>query len=123
MSSRITYENKKTLQNDENVARENKVTDLDMNEIKEVVNSHANDIENFKGYDDTEVVQDIEKLQQEKADKIEIEILRQENNDIIEKSLNKQTEADTSLIVKDTDEFYREIERIRWAKTRKEARI
>ena len=53
------------LGNDENVARENKVTDLDLNEIKEVVNSHANDIENFKNQDDTEVKQHIIIIKQE----------------------------------------------------------
>ena len=62
MSSRITYENKQALQNDESVARENKVTDLDMNEIKQVVNSHADDIENFENYDDTEINQKIDTL-------------------------------------------------------------
>ena len=135
MSSRITYENKKALQNDENVARENKVTDLDLNEIKEVVNSHANDIENFKNYDDTEVKQDIINIKQEQeaqntdiealqssiseineknnAQDEEIEALKQENielrrtqDDMIEKQLNKQSEVDTSVIAKDTDEFY-----------------
>ena len=135
MSSRITYENKKALQNDENVARENKVTDLDLNEIKEVVNSHANDIENFKNYDDTEVKQDIINIKQEQeaqntdiealqssiseineknnAQDEEIEALKQENtvlkktqDNMIEKQLNKETEADTSVIAKDSDEFY-----------------
>lgn len=152
MSSRITYENKKALQNDENVARENKVTDLDLNEIKEVVNSHANDIENFKNYDDTEVKQDIINIKQEQeaqntdiealqssiseineknnAQDEEIEALKQENielkqtqDDIIEKQLNKETEADTSVIAKDTDEFYRKIEYIWGAEAGKERRI
>ena len=45
-----------------NVARKNKVTDLDLNEIKEVVNSHANDIENFKNYDDTQINKKINDL-------------------------------------------------------------
>ena len=134
MSSRITYENKKALQNDENVARENKVTDLDMNEIKEVVNSHADDIEKFNNYDDTAIKTDIHNIEieqetqntniaklQEDVSEIneknnaqdeEIEALKQENielkrtqDDMIEKQLNKETEADTSVITKDTDEF------------------
>lgn len=62
MSSRITYENKQAIQNDENVARKNKVTDLDMNEIKQVVNAHADDIESFENYDDTEIKQRLNNL-------------------------------------------------------------
>lgn len=100
MSSRITYENKENLQDDENVARKNKVTDSDLNEIKEVVNAHADDIENFENYDDTEIKQKYNELQQENIE------LKKIQDDMIEKSLNKETEADTSLIVKDTDEFY-----------------
>lgn len=100
MSSRITYENKQAIQNDENVARKNKVTDSDLNEIKEVVNAHADDIENFENYDDTEITQKYNELQQENTE------LKKTQDDMIEKSLNKETEADTSLIVKDSDEFY-----------------
>ena len=40
---KITYENKVAIQNDEEILRKNKVTDLDMNEIKEVVNSNADE--------------------------------------------------------------------------------
>lgn len=45
MIKKITYENKVAIQNDENIARKNKVTDEDMNEIKEVVNCNAQDFE------------------------------------------------------------------------------
>lgn len=48
----------------------------------------------------------------------------QEYVDYIERStLTKETEVDTSLVIKDSDEFYRKIEHIWGAKTRKEARI
>ncbi len=151
MSSRITYENKKALQNDENVARENKVTDLDMNEIKEVVNSHADDIEKFNNYDDTAIKTDIHNIEieqetqntniaklQEDVSEIneknnaqdeEIEALKQENielkrtqDDMIEKQLNKQSEVDTSVIAKDSDEFYRKNKYI-WRTEARKARF
>lgn len=165
MSSRITYEDKQNLQNDENVARENKVTDLDLNEIKKAVNAHADDIEaiqteqtsqttainrnarqigkinedinskvdkqegkdlstndftdtykqkldNLENYDDTEIKQKYNELQQENIE------LKKTQDDMIEKQLNKQTEADTSLIIKDSDEFYRKIECVWWSEAR-----
>lgn len=117
MSSRITYENKQAIQNDENVARKNKVTDSDLNEIKEVVNAHADDIENFENYDDTEITQKYNELQQENTE------LKKTQDDMIEKSLNKETEADTSLIAKDSDNFYRKVEHFRWTEAGEEARI
>ena len=43
---------------------------------------------------------ELQSLQQENIE------LKKTQDDMIEKSLNKETEADTSLIVKDTDEFY-----------------
>lgn len=45
MSDQITYDNKVDLQVATNVANINKVTASDMNEIKNVVNSHADDID------------------------------------------------------------------------------
>lgn len=45
MIQKITYENKEALQNDETIEEIHKVTDENMNEIKEVVNAHADDIE------------------------------------------------------------------------------
>lgn len=44
MASKITYENKVGLENDETIQRKNKVIDADMNEIKNVVNEHADDL-------------------------------------------------------------------------------
>lgn len=50
---KIEYENKIGLQNDENVPNKNKVTDDDMNEIKETVNNNADELttaqQNIKG--------------------------------------------------------------------------
>lgn len=42
--SKITWENKEGIQNDESIARKNKVMDDDMNEIKQVVNNNANEL-------------------------------------------------------------------------------
>lgn len=52
---KIEYENKIGLQNDENVPNKNKVTDDDMNEIKETVNNNADEL--------TTAQQNIENLQ------------------------------------------------------------
>jgi len=41
MVDKITYENKEVLRNDETIPSKNKVTANDLNQIKEVVNSHA----------------------------------------------------------------------------------
>lgn len=41
--TKITWENKTGIQNDTSVARKNKVTDEDMNEIKQVVNNNGNE--------------------------------------------------------------------------------
>ena len=43
MANKITYNNKVNLRNNPNIAEENKITDEDMNEIKEVVNTNANE--------------------------------------------------------------------------------
>lgn len=42
--TKITYENKTAIQNDASVARKNKVVDEDMNEIKQVVNGNADEL-------------------------------------------------------------------------------
>ena len=42
--TKITWENKTGIQNDESVLRKNKVTDADMNEIKRVVNSNSDEL-------------------------------------------------------------------------------
>ena len=41
----ISWENKTGIQNDPSVARKNKVTDEDMNEIKEAINNNAHELE------------------------------------------------------------------------------
>ena len=43
-TSKITWENKEGIQNDESIARKNKVMDDDMNEIKQVVNNNADEL-------------------------------------------------------------------------------
>lgn len=88
--SKITYTDKAPFQTNENVPIENKCTADDMNEIKEVVNTNADELENkqpkeegkglstndftngykqkldaLTNYDDTEIKQDIENLKAE----------------------------------------------------------
>lgn len=48
MISKIGYENKTALQNDEDVPETQKVTDQNMNEIKAVVNNNADELEEFQ---------------------------------------------------------------------------
>lgn len=43
MANKITYNNKVNLRNNPNIAEENKITDGNMNEIKDVVNTNANE--------------------------------------------------------------------------------
>lgn len=45
MIKKINYANKQAFQNDEDISENQKVTDLDMNEIKEVVNSNAEELD------------------------------------------------------------------------------
>ena len=56
---KIDYENKIGLQNDENIPNKNKVTDEDMNEIKETINNNADEL--------TTAQQNIEDLQSEQG--------------------------------------------------------
>ena len=44
MIDKILYQNKQAFQNDEDIPKEQKVTDLDMNEIKRVVNNNAEEL-------------------------------------------------------------------------------
>lgn len=46
--TKITWENKTGIQNDASVARKNKVTDEDMNEIKQTVNNNADELNTAK---------------------------------------------------------------------------
>ena len=45
---KIEYENKQAIQNDDSIAKKNKVTDEDMNEIKEVVNENADELKELQ---------------------------------------------------------------------------
>ena len=45
MIKKIEYENKEGLQNDATIPDKNKVTDDDMNEIKDVVNTNADELQ------------------------------------------------------------------------------
>lgn len=47
--TKITYENKEAIQNDASVANKSKVTDADMNEIKQVVNNNADEVTTMQG--------------------------------------------------------------------------
>lgn len=44
MIKKIEYTNKEAIQNDSTIDEKNKVTDADMNEIKDVVNSNADEL-------------------------------------------------------------------------------
>lgn len=46
--SKITYEDKQAIQNDDSIANKNKVTADDMNEIKKVVNENADELDTIK---------------------------------------------------------------------------
>lgn len=98
MIKNITYEDKASIQNDESVARKNKVTDTDMNEIKEVVNANADgqitmqkDITNIKAKD-TEQDSKIVELQTEKAE-LEKE-LKEAQEDFYQNSIRGQASGE-----------------------------
>lgn len=81
----------------DNKADKQEGKDLSTNDF---TNEYKQKLDELNNYDDTEVVQELEKLQQENTQ------LKKTQDDMIEKQLNKQSEVDTSLIAKDTDEFY-----------------
>ena len=60
--TKITWENKTGIQNDTSVARKNKVTDEDMNEIKQVVNNNGNETMQLQTF-----VNNMQRLMQEIA--------------------------------------------------------
>ena len=104
---KITYENKVAIQNDEEILRKNKVTDLDMNEIKEVVNSNADeqttiksDITNIK-QKDTEQDNKLSTLQTENIK------LKEENKRLREdlKGLPNGTVSGENIDLKDSSEM------------------
>ena len=105
MIKNITYEDKIAIQNDESVDRKNKVTDADMNEIKEVVNANADeqttqntDISNIKKEQETQNTNieennsKIVELQTEKA-KLETE-LKEAQEDFYQNSIRGQASGE-----------------------------
>lgn len=106
MLKKIEYENKIAIQNDESIPTKGKVTDDDMNEIKEVVNNNADELENkqpkeegkglseenfttqlkqkledLKNFDDTVILQKIENLTKEQTEQnSKISILEEDSN-------------------------------------------
>lgn len=105
MIKNITYEDKIAIQNDESVDRKNKVTDADMNEIKEVVNANADeqttqntDISNIKKEQETQNTNieennsKIVELQNEKA-KLETE-LKEMQEDFYQNSIRGQASGE-----------------------------
>jgi len=120
MVDKITYENKEVLRNDETIPSKNKVTANDLNQIKEVVNSHAeildtkqekekgkglssNDftkehkekLEGLENYDDTEIINQLDA----KVNKIDGKNLSQNDftDDYREKLDNLSNYDDTNL--------------------------
>ena len=133
MATKILYSNKIVLQNDETIPSENKVTADDMNEIKEVVNNNADELETKQGkeegkglstndftdelkekleslenYDDTELKQknaeqDIT-IEELKAENIELKAENERlNNDINAISVTERAEGE-NITLNDTAE-------------------
>lgn len=94
MITKVLYSNKTALQNNETIPSKNKVTAEDMNEIKQVVNNNADELETKQGkeegkglstndftdelkqklegidnYDDTQIREDISELKQKNTEK------------------------------------------------------
>lgn len=127
MSTKIQYEDKVALQNDEAVANKNKVTAEDMNEIKQAVNDNADELEQkqqkqegkglstndftdelkeklegLDNYDDTELEQGIADLQQEQeTQNANIEQLQQENTEL--KAKDKELELECERLREDVN--------------------
>ena len=66
MIKKITYEDKVSIQNDESVAVVHKVTDTDMNEVKEVVNNNADELISLQA-DNTTNKSDISNIKSEQT--------------------------------------------------------
>lgn len=133
MATKILYSNKIVLQNDETIPSENKVTADDMNEIKEVVNNNADELETKQGkeegkglstndftdelkekleslenYDDTELKQknteQDETIEELKAENIELKAENKRlNNDINAISVTEKAEGE-NITLNDTAE-------------------
>lgn len=95
MIKKIAYENKVAIQNDEEIVRKNKVTDADLNEIKEVVNNNADEITGLKQQTEQaveEINTDIENIKQEQTEQ---NTKIQENaTDISDLDTNKASKAE-----------------------------
>ena len=93
MSTKITYQDKVAIQNDPEISDENKVTDEDMNNIKNAVNDNADELDETK------------KIAEENKGKIE-EIENYNSTELTEKLKTieqKNTEQDTSISQNATD--------------------
>ena len=66
MIKKLTYEDKVSIQNDESVAVVHKVTDTDMNEVKEVVNNNADELISLQA-DNTTNKSDISNIKSEQT--------------------------------------------------------
>lgn len=108
MISKIQYKNKQSIQNDENIAEENKVTDTNMNEIKQVVNNNAEELEEVQTN-----ISNIEKKNTEQDENItnntkSIEELKTENealkaeNKLIKEQIPSATASGNSIHVEDS---------------------
>lgn len=105
MIKNITYEDKIAIQNDESVDRKNKVTDTDMNEIKEVVNANADeqttqntDISNIKKEQETQntnIEENNSKIVELQAEKAELEKeLKEIQEDFYQNSIRGQASGE-----------------------------
>lgn len=108
MISKIQYKNKQSIQNDENIAEENKVTDTNMNEIKQVVNNNAEEMEEVQTN-----ISNIEKKNTEQDKNItnntkSIEELKTENealkveNKLIKEQIPSATASGNSVHIEDS---------------------
>ena len=93
MIKKIAYENKVAIQNDEDVENKNKVTDDDMNEIKEVVNNNADELTEAQ-----ENISDIQEEQETQNTKIStLETDNTTNKADISDIKTKNNEQDTNI--------------------------
>lgn len=105
MIQKITYENKISIMNDEEIPIKNKVTDNDLNEIKQVVNTNADELD--KKVDKVEgkelSTNDYTNVEKEKLESLqnyddtEIRAKITQNTINIESIQTEQTEQNTSI--------------------------
>ena len=92
--TKITFENKTGIQNDTSVARKNKVTDEDMNEIKQVVNNNADEVTSMQ-----ETIKDL----QEGTDTSDTDITSLKNRVSTLETDNTQNKSDISELQSDNE--------------------